>query len=60
MEYYNNDIIHKLIPPPTPNKNVHVEAFNSILEMELMQVRYFDSYSQAYEETVEFIHKYNI
>ncbi len=24
-----------------------------------MQVRYFKSYSQAYEETVEFIHKYN-
>ncbi len=59
MEYYNNEIIHELIPPATPNKNAHVEAFNSILEIEFMQVRYFHSYSQAYDETVEFIHKYN-
>jgi putative transposase len=59
MEYYNNTIIHELIPPATPNKNAHVEAFNSILEIEFMQVRYFHSYSQAYDETVEFIDKYN-
>jgi putative transposase len=59
MGNYNNDIIHELIPPATPNKNAHVEAFNSILEIEFMQVRYFHSYSQAYDETVEFIHKYN-
>jgi putative transposase len=59
MECYNNEVIHELIPPATPNKNAHVEAFNSILEIEFMQVRYFNSYSQAYEETVEFIHKYN-
>ena len=59
MENYNNEIVHELIPPATPNKNAHVEAFNSILEIEFMQVRYFHSYSQAYDETVEFIHKYN-
>ena len=59
IECYNNEVIHELIPPATPNKNAHVEAFNSILEIEFMQVRYFKSYSQAYEETVEFIHKYN-
>jgi len=59
MESYNNEIIHELIPPATPNKNAHVEAFNSILEIEFMQGRYFNSYSQAYDETVEFIHKYN-
>jgi transposase InsO family protein len=59
MENYNNEIIHELIPPATPNKNAHVEAFNSILEIEFMQVRYFHSYGQAYDETVEFIHKYN-
>ncbi len=59
MEYYNDEVIHEFIPPATPNKNAHVEAFNSILEIEFMQVRYFNSYSQAYDETVEFIHKYN-
>jgi transposase InsO family protein len=59
MEYYNDEVIHGLIPPATPNKNTHVEAFNSILEIEFMQVRYFNSYSQAYDETVEFIQKYN-
>ena len=59
IEHYNNEIIHELIPPATPNKNAHIEAFNSILEIEFMQVRYFNSYSQAYEETVEFIRKYN-
>jgi putative transposase len=59
MECYENEVIHELIPPATPNKNAHVEAFNSILEIEFMQVRYFNSYSQAYEETVGFIHKYN-
>lgn len=59
MENYNNEVIHELIPPATPNKNAHIEAFNSILEIEFMQVRYFHSYSQAYDETVEFIRKYN-
>jgi len=56
---YNNEVIHELIPQTIPNKNAHVEAFNSILEIEFMPVRYFKSYSQAYEETVELIHKYN-
>ncbi|MGR3317783.1 MAG: transposase [Candidatus Anammoxibacter sp.] len=56
---YENEVIHELIPTATPNKNAHVEAFNSILEIEFLQVRYFNNYSQAYEETVEFIHKYN-
>ncbi len=51
---YNNE----LIPPATPYKNTHVEAFNSILEIEFMQVRYFKSY-KVYEETIEFIHKYH-
>ena len=59
IECYDNEVVHELIPPATPNKNAHVEAFNSILEIEFLQVRYFDSYSQAYEKTVEFIHKYN-
>ncbi|MCP3923183.1 MAG: hypothetical protein GY714_11425 [Desulfobacterales bacterium] len=26
--------MHELIPPATPNKNAHIEAFYSILEIE--------------------------
>lgn len=52
-------VIHELIPVRTPNKNAHIEAFNSILELEFLQPRYFNSYSQAYEETVGFIDFYN-
>lgn len=56
---YENEVIHELIPPATPNKNAHIESFNSILEIEFLQVRYFHNYSEAYEETVDFIYKYN-
>lgn len=59
IKCYDEEVIHELIPTATPNKNAHVEAFNSILEIEFLQVRYFDNYSQAYEETVEFLHHYN-
>lgn len=57
--YGEEKLIHELIPPATPNKNAHIEAFNSILEIEFLQVRYFSCYGQAYEETVDFIEKYN-
>ncbi len=63
MEYVGSfgseKLIHELIPPATPNKNAHIEAFNSILEVEFLQVRYFMSYGQAYEETVDFVERYN-
>lgn len=59
VERYEGEVVHELIPPSTPNKNAHIEAFNSILEIEFLQVRYFHNYSQAYAETVDFIDKYN-
>jgi putative transposase len=45
----------------TPNydKNAHVEAFNSILEIEFLQPKYFMTYGQAYSETIEFMEFYN-
>jgi putative transposase len=52
-------LLHELIPPATPNKNAHIEAFNSILEIELLQPRYFMTYGQAYRETAEFMDFYN-
>lgn len=54
-----DQILHELIPPATPNKNAHIEAFNSILEIEFFQPRYFMSYTQAYRETVDFMDFYN-
>lgn len=54
-----DQILHELIPPATPNKNAHIEAFNSILEIEFFQPRYFMSYTQAYRETVDFMEFYN-
>ena len=33
-------IDHEFIPPSTPNKNAHIESFNSIFETEFLQVRY--------------------
>jgi len=54
-----DQLLHELIPPATPNKNAHVEAFNSILEIEFLQPRYFMTYGQAYLETTEFMEFYN-
>jgi putative transposase len=60
IETYGEDqLLHELIPPATPNKNAHVEAFNSILEIEFLQPRYFMTYGQAYAETIEFMEFYN-
>ena len=59
IQSYDDAVIHELIPIATPNMNAHVESFNAILEIEFLQVRYFADYSQAYEETVGFIHNYN-
>lgn len=54
-----DQLLHELIPPATPNKNAHIEAFNSILEIEFLQPRYFMTYGQAYLETMEFMKFYN-
>ncbi len=40
---------HERIPPKTPNKNAHIEAFHSILEKECLERHEFESYQQAYE-----------
>lgn len=52
-------LAHEFIPPRTPNRNAYVEAFNSILELELLSVRYFRTFGDAYSAVVEFIHFYN-
>ncbi len=52
-------LAHEFIPPRTPNRNAYVEAFNSILELELLSVRYFRTFGDAYAAVVEFINFYN-
>jgi putative transposase len=59
QDFREDQVLHELIPPATPNKNAHVEAFNSILEIEFVQPRYFMTYGQTYRETVDFIDFYN-
>ena len=46
---------HEFIPPSTPNKNAHIESFFSIVESEHFQTRYFRSFKEVYETTVDFI-----
>jgi len=59
-DFGEDQVLHELIPPATPNKNAHIEAFNSILETEFIQPRYFMTYGQAYTETVDFMNFYNL
>ena len=52
-------IDHEFIPPSTPNKNAHIESFNSIFETEFLQVRYFQNMKEVYQQVVKFIDLYN-
>jgi putative transposase len=55
----DNSLNHEFIPPGDCNKNAHVESFNSIIETEFLQVRYFEDFTDAYKQTVEFMEFYN-
>jgi putative transposase len=50
---------HEFIPPRTPNRNAYIEAFNSILESEVIEVSYFRDYEEVYSRMVRFIEFYN-
>lgn len=50
---------HEFIPARTPNKNAFIESFFSIYETQFLQVRYFKSLKEVYEQTEEFINFYN-
>lgn len=52
-------LTHEFIPPRSPDRNAYIEAFNSILETEVLQVRYFRNYEEAYGAIVRFIDFYN-
>jgi len=53
------ELDHEFIPPSTPNKNAHIESFNSIFEVEFLQVRYFENMKEVYKQVGDFIHYYN-
>lgn len=59
FKIHGNCLVHELIPVSTPNKNAHIESFNSIFEIEFLQTRYFRSYVEGYSQTVRFINFYN-
>lgn len=50
---------HEFIPVRTPNKNAFIESFFSIYETQFLQVRYFESLRDVYEQTEEFVRFYN-
>lgn len=52
-------LTHEFIPPRSPDRNAYIEAFNSILEIEVLQVRYFRNYEEVYEAMIRFIDFYN-
>lgn len=52
-------LVHEFIPPRCPDRNAYVEAFNSILEIEVLQVRQFYNFAEVYKTIVEFIEFYN-
>jgi putative transposase len=63
FHFYLKNLEHKLshefIPPRSPDRNAYIEAFNSILETEVLQVRYFRDFEAVYEAMVSFIEFYN-
>ena len=50
---------HEFIPLRTPDRNAFIESFFSILEIELLQHCYFETFKDAYQAVVEFIEFYN-
>lgn len=52
-------LTHEFIPPRSPDRNAYIEAFNSILETEVLKVQYFRSFEEVYASLVRFIEFYN-
>lgn len=52
-------LTHEFIPPRSPDRNAYIEAFNSILEAEVLQVQYFRNFEEVYASMIRFIEFYN-
>ena len=53
------ELEHEFIPPGACNKNAHIESFNSIIESDFLQVRYFKNFEDVYRQTLEWMKFYN-
>ena len=52
-------LTHEFIPPRSPDRNAYIEAFNSILETEVLKVQYYKTFEDVYASMVRFIEFYN-
>ena len=52
-------LTHEFIPPRSPDRNAYIEAFNSILETEVLKVQYFNAFEDVYGSIIRFIEFYN-
>lgn len=52
-------IHHEFTPFSCPEKNAYVEAFFSLYEVEFLQTRYFRTFKEAVEQTMDFIDFYH-
>lgn len=52
-------VVHERIPPKTPNKNAHIEAFHAILEQDCLNKHEFESFQDAYKTVTEYYLFYN-
>ncbi len=50
---------HERIPPKTPNKNAHIEAYHAILERDCLTRHEFDNYQDAYRIVTDYLLFYN-
>jgi putative transposase len=50
---------HERIPPKTPNKNAHIEAFHAILEKDCLSRYEFGNYQDAYQVVSDYNLFYN-
>jgi putative transposase len=47
------------IYPRSPDRNAFIEAFNSILETEVLKVQYYRNFEEVYASIFRFIEFYN-
>ena len=52
-------LTHEFIPPRSPDRNAYIEAFNSILETEVLKVQYYKNFEEVYASMIRFIEFYN-
>ena len=52
-------IHHEFTPFSCPEKNAYVEAFFSLYEIEFLQTRYFQTFREAVEKSLEYIDFYH-